>query len=78
MKSKFDDVGCGGALLIIFGVIALAVAIFCFEGWLVMMLWNWLAVGLFSLPELSFGMACGVMILLNLITGGFKIRYKSE
>ena len=78
MKSKFEDVGCGGAILIILGIIALAVGVFCAEGWVVMKLWNWLAVSLFALPTISFKMALGVMVLLNLITGGFKFSCKSE
>jgi hypothetical protein len=78
MKSKFEGIGCGGTLLIVVGIIALAIAIFCAEGWVVMKLWNWLAVGLFSLPEVSFKMALGIMVLLNLITGGFKVSCGSS
>lgn len=73
MKSEFDDMGCGGALLIILGVLAFLGAIFCAEGWLLMTLWNWLAVSLFSAPALSFKMALGLMMLINLLTGGLRV-----
>ena len=68
---RLDALGCGGAILVILGVIMLALSIFCFEGWLLMTLWNWLLVG-FGLAEISFIKSCGFVLLLNLISGFFK------
>ena len=78
MKSKLEGMGCFAATLVILGIIALAVGIFCLEGWAVMALWNWLAVGLFSAPTISFKMALGIMILLNLLTGGWRVSTSSS
>ena len=78
MKAKFENMGCFAATLLIIGIIALAVGIFCLEGWAVMALWNWLAVGLFSAPAISFKMALGIMVLLNLLTGGLRVSTSSS
>ena len=72
-----DDLGCGGAILVILGVLVLALGIFCFEGWLLMTLWNWLLVG-FGLAEISFVMGWGFVLLLNLIGGFFKSTIHSK
>lgn len=72
-----DDLGCGGAILAILGVLVLALGIFCFEGWLLMSLWNWLLVG-FGLAEISFVKGCGFVLLLNLIGGFFKSTIRSK
>ena len=37
-----------------------------------MLLWNWIAVGLFSAPEISFWVAFGILCLLNFIGSSFR------
>lgn len=44
-----------------------AFGLMCFQSWLVMLLWNWVAVELFSLPALSFWMAFGLRWLCRLL-----------
>lgn len=46
-------------------VIALCVA--AIEAWLVMLLWNWIAVGLFNAPVLGFWTAFGLMMLCSVL-----------
>jgi hypothetical protein len=72
-----DDLGCGCAILAFLGIIVLALGVFCFEGWLLMALWNWLLVG-FGLAEISFIKGCGFVILLNLIGGFFRSTVHSK
>lgn len=48
------------ALGCVFGVM-------CFQAWLVMLLWNWVAVELFGLPVLGFWMAFGLRWLCGLL-----------
>ena len=67
-----DDLGCGGAILVLLGVLLLAFAIMCFEGWILMLLWNWLLVSLFGISTIGFWQGVGLILLLNLIGGFFK------
>lgn len=67
-----DDLGCGGAVLALLGVLLLAFAIMCFEGWILMLLWNWLLVSLFGISTIGFWQGVGLILLLNLIGGFFK------
>lgn len=60
-------VGC----LVVALVLALAFGIMCLEAWIVMLLWNWIAVSLFSLPTIGFWLAMGLCILCNIL---FKSR----
>ena len=56
------------------GIIVFAVAVAAFEAWIFMLLWNWLAVSLFTAPEVSFWAAWGILILLNIIGRIFRSR----
>lgn len=58
----------GYALLGLTGAVALA---FLF-GYFVMLLWNYLMPAIFSLGEITFLQAVGIIILARLIFGGFK------
>lgn len=61
------------ALLVVAGVLAFAMSIVALEAWIVMALWNWVAVALFGAPTISFGLAFGLMLLISMLTGGIKI-----
>lgn len=75
MKEEIDAIyefaGCfGGTLLVILCIVlALAVVfgVFCFEGWIFMLLWNWLAVSLFSAPTIGYWLCVGIVFALNFI-----------
>ena len=67
-----DDLGCGGAILVLLGVLLLAFAIMCFEGWILMLLWTWLLVSLVGISTIGFWQGVGLILLLNLIGGFFK------
>lgn len=74
------DKGMGWGILVtvllIALILALAFGVLCFEGWLVMLLWNAVVVSVFGAPTLSFWLAVGILLLCNLL---FKavIRNKS-
>lgn len=60
----------GGALgcFLVFLVLALAVGLFFFDAWLVMLLWNATIATLFAaVPSIGYWMACGILILCNLL-----------
>lgn len=67
------------AILIIIGFLALAVGISAFEGWIFMLLWNYVLCAIFpSIPILSFWLAWGLLFLINLIGSAFKkVVYRS-
>ena len=62
----FEDAG-GGCLGCLTAIICLIIAggiffgIFCLEGWILMLLWNWLAVELFGAPILGYWLCVGIM-----------------
>lgn len=74
------DKGMGWGILVtvllIALILALAFGVLCFEGWLVMLLWNAVIVSVFGAPTLSFWLSVGILLLCNLL---FKavIRNKS-
>ena len=82
MKDKFDDLyavaGCGGVILAILLVFGLLFGVFCFEGWILMLVWNAVAAGMFNLPMLAYWPAVGIIWVLNLISGLLKIKIKTE
>ena len=59
-------------------ILAIFFAVWGLETWVVMALWNWLAVSLFGAPEITFWMTAGLMLLINLLTGGIKISTKDN
>ena len=66
-NDKMEFFGC-------LGIIAIFLAVWGLETWAIMALWNWLAVSLFGAPEITFWMTAGLMLLINLLTGGIKIN----
>ena len=52
--------------------------ILCLQAWLVMLLWNWVAVGLFGAPVLGFWLAFGLRLLCSLLFRSKTIVNKSE
>lgn len=62
----------GGYLAGYFGVM-------CLRSWLVMLLWNWIAVGLFGAPVLTFWVAFGLHWLCSLLfKSKVTVNKKSE
>lgn len=63
--------GCllGGLLIALCLILALGIAfgVFCFEGWIFLLLWNWIAVGCFSAPILGYWVCVGIVFGLNFI-----------
>ena len=61
---------------ILFFVLApVACAIFVFVGGeVVRRLWNWLLPTLFSVPEITFWQALGLLVLCRILFGGFGMR----
>ena len=71
---KKDDMGCGLAILVVIGLIALL-----FLGpAITMWLWNWIAVSLFNAPVIGYWTAFGLQWLCHILFGRtVTIRSKS-
>ena len=71
LAEAWEDNSVGVAIClsigIIIGALAIAFCVMCFYSWLVMLLWNWVAVELFGLPTISFWMAFGLRWLCGLL-----------
>lgn len=72
-KKAYDKSGGGvaiGCVAIIFTLLlgaALTFGAMCFQGWIFMLLWNWLAVALFGAETLGFWLCVGIVSALNFI-----------
>ena len=67
---------CGEGLLgvlVVIGCIVLALAIafgvYCLEGWILMLLWNWLAVSLFGAKALGYWVCVGICAAIHFLKG---------
>jgi hypothetical protein len=65
-----------GMTALVIAAILLVVLVFlgisAFTGWIFMLLWNWIAAGIFGAPVISFLQAWGLWLLITLIGGAFK------
>ena len=79
----WDEYSVGIAILMIVGVIigalAWAFGMMCLQAWIVMLLWNWIAVDLFGAPLLGCWMAFGLRWLCSLLfKSKVTVNKKSE
>lgn len=75
-KAKIVYKVCGEGLLgalVVIGCIALVFAIafgiYCLEGWILMLLWNWLAVSLFGAKVLGYWVCVGICVAIHFLKG---------
>ena len=71
ITNVWEDYSTGTAILSIIGIVIGSIALYfgalCLQAWLVMLLWNWVAVNLFGAPALGFWMAFGLRWLCSLL-----------
>lgn len=68
MQNYNDDKGCGYYIAVILITLIVFFALACFEGWLVMLLWNAVMPMIWAeAPKLSFWLAVGLLLLCNLL-----------
>lgn len=61
-------IGCLVVFLVVILIIGFSFGILCFEGWIVMLLWNAVICSLWaSAPHLSFWLAVGLVLLCNIL-----------
>jgi hypothetical protein len=83
IADAWEEYSVGVAILAIIGIVigalALSFGVMCFQAWLVMLLWNWIAVGLFGAPVLTFWVAFGLRLLCSLLfKSNVTVNKKSE
>jgi hypothetical protein len=83
IANAWEDYSTGVAVLAIIGIVigalAWAFGMMCLQAWVVMLLWNWVAVGLFGAPALGFWMAFGLSWLCSLLfKSKVTVNKKSE
>lgn len=83
IANAWENYSVGVAILAIIGIVIGAIAwifgIMCLQTWLVMLLWNWVAVDLFGAPALSFWVAFGLRWLCSLLfKSKVTVNKKSE
>ena len=66
-------IACIVCLFVIALGLGLGFGFLCLKAWVVMLLWNWVMVGLFSLPALGFWYAVGISLLTSLLFKSRKI-----
>lgn len=68
MHNYDDDKGCGYYIAVTLITLIVFFVLACFEGWLVMLLWNAVMPMIWAgAPKLSFWLAFGLLLLCNLL-----------
>lgn len=71
MKDKLVDVyeagGCLALILVLLLGLVLVFGIYCLQGWIFLLLWNWLAVGLLNAPALGYWVCVGIVFALHFL-----------
>ena len=70
----YEDYGCGMLLLGILLVLAIAFGVYCLEGWLLMLVWNYVAAVYFSAPILGYWAWVGIAVILTWLCGLLRPR----
>jgi hypothetical protein len=71
-------VGCLAIILIIVLALGLVFGTLCFEGWILMLLWNAILVPLFGFGALEFWWAVGIILISNLLFKGATTITKNK
>jgi len=85
VRELYKNSGCLLATLTIILLVVLLAGLvfgaFCLEGWVFMLLWNWLAVEYLGAPILGFWVCVGIVVAINFVGRmlfGFNISIKLE
>jgi hypothetical protein len=72
-KDDLSELGCGGLILVVLLIFALAFGLMCFESWIAMLIWNYVVVALFAtLPIVGFWQMFLILMLINIVFSGLK------
>jgi ABC-type transport system involved in cytochrome c biogenesis permease component len=85
MRDWFEDafdrnvaLGCLVAILVFALALGIVFGVLCFEGWILMLLWNAILVPLFGFGTLKFWWAVGILLICNLLFKGTTTITKNK
>ena len=82
LNDTFEDnfaLGCLVGVLIILLALGIVFGMLCFEGWILMLLWNAILVPLFGFGVLKFWWAVGIILICNILfKGATTVTKKGE
>ena len=67
LVSVYEDCGCLVFILVCLLCLGLVFGIYCLQGWIFLLLWNWLAVSLLNAPALGYWVCVGIVFALNFL-----------
>ena len=70
-KDMFEESFIAGIIVSIL-CLGLVFGALCFEGWIVMLLWNAIIINLIPIGALTFWKAVGLLVLCNILFKGIK------
>lgn len=73
----YEKSGCLGAILLLILVLALAFGFLCLEGFVVMLLWNYVIANPMGWQQIGFWWTTGAIFLFQLIVSIIKSAFKS-
>lgn len=67
LVSVYESCGCLVFLLCCLLCLGFVFGIYCLQGWIFLLLWNWLAVSYFSAPVLGYWVCVGIVFALHFL-----------
>ena len=67
LVSVYENCGCLVFLLCCLLCLGFVFGIYCLQGWIFLLLWNWLAVSYFSAPALGYWVCVGIVFALHFL-----------
>jgi hypothetical protein len=85
MRNWLEDVfdtnivlGCLAVILVVALALGIVFGVLCFQGWILMLLWNAILVPLFGFGALKFWWAIGIILISNILFKGASSVSKSK
>jgi hypothetical protein len=70
--SRYDNIGSAGWFVVVLLVAAIVAAVTALSGWIAMVLWNWVGVGVFGAREITFWEGVGVSLCVSFVGSAFR------
>lgn len=77
LNDAFDNGFAFGCTVVIL-ILGIAFGLLCFEGWILMLLWNAILVPLFGFGILKFWWAVGIILICNILFKGTTTITKNK
>jgi hypothetical protein len=78
MEAWWEERTLGEKILLGVGFALMGLGFFALAGWIVMLLWNWLMPEIFSLKQVTYWQAWGLLLLSSILFKGFGSKSHTE